>query len=60
MMVNYDGGKFVSVLNSGSGEVGVETRFTYHQRDDVVRATYSGGAIRFATLVAIDGARRPP
>lgn len=51
--MNYDGRVFVSVANSGSGEVGSGTRFHYHQvGDDLVWATYSGGAIRFGTLVA--------
>ena len=38
--------------NSDGGDVGGETLFHYHQRDDVVWATYSGGLVRFGTLVA--------
>jgi hypothetical protein len=50
--INYDGRVFRSLSNSGSGEVGAETRFDYHQKGNVVWATYAGGAIRFGTLVA--------
>lgn len=50
--INYDGRTFSAVANSETGEVSEQTMFHYHQRDDVVWATYKGGAIRFGTLVA--------
>lgn len=55
--IDYDGRHFRSVSNSANGEVDAETRFTYHQQGDLVWATYTGGAIRFGTLVAIADAR---
>jgi hypothetical protein len=51
-MLNYDGRKFVSIANSGSGEVGAETVFHYHQQGDLVWAKYSGGEIVRGTLIA--------
>lgn len=55
-MIDYDGRRFRSVSNSPTGEVGAETVFAYHQKGDVVWATYEGGAIRFGTLIAkVDG-----
>jgi hypothetical protein len=50
--MNYNGRKFVSVENSGSGEVGAETVFHYHQSGDLVWAEYSGGEIVHGTLIA--------
>jgi len=56
MLIDYDGRRFRSVSNSETGEVDAETVFEYHQRGDVVWATYEGGAIRFGTLIAtVDG-----
>lgn len=52
MTINYDGRVFRSVANSDGGDVGAETVFHYHQRDDVVWATYAGGSVAFGTLVA--------
>jgi hypothetical protein len=52
MKINYDGRVFRSVSNSDNGEVSAATTFYYHQQDDIVWATYGGGAIRFGTLVA--------
>ena len=55
--IDYDGRRFRSLSNSETGEVDAETVFQYHQRGDVVWATYEGGAIRFGTLIAkVDGA----
>jgi hypothetical protein len=48
----YDGRRFRSVSNSGSGEVGAETELAYRQDGDVVWAEYAGGQIRKGTLVA--------
>ncbi|MGH9802814.1 MAG: n-acetylglutamate synthase [Blastocatellia bacterium] len=50
--INYDNRRFAGVSNSETGEVSSETIFHYHQQADIVRATYSGGSIRFGTLVA--------
>ncbi len=56
MKINYDKRIFRLNTNSGSnsanGEVSAATVFHYHQQGDIVWATYSGGAIRFGTLVA--------
>jgi hypothetical protein len=50
--VHYDARRFRPVENSSTGEVGPETVFDYHQEEDLVWATYEGGAVRFGTLVA--------
>ena len=50
--INYDDRRFVSVSNSGSGEVDSTTIFHYHQDGRLVWATYRGGAIKFGTLIA--------
>ena len=50
--MNYDGRVFRSVANSAGGDVSGDTSFEYHQRDDIVWATYTGGSVRFGTLVA--------
>ena len=52
MNINYEGRTFKPVSNSETGEVGYETNFHYHQTSDVVWAEYSGGEIRFGTLIA--------
>lgn len=51
-MIGYEGRTFRSVSNSAGGDVGAETRFAYHQSGDLIWATYSGGAVRFGTLLA--------
>lgn len=50
--IDYDGRRFRSVENSGTGEVGPGTVFDYSQEGNVVSATYKGGNVRFGTLVA--------
>lgn len=50
--INYDKRVFKSVSNSETGEVSDETTFYYHQKDNLVWAEYSGGAIVFGTLIA--------
>jgi hypothetical protein len=52
MNICYNNRKFSSVQNSGTGEVGSETVFHYHQKDDLVWAEYGGGEIVFGTLIA--------
>jgi hypothetical protein len=51
-MFEYEGRVFRSVMNSDGGDVSGETTFHYHQRDDLVWATYSGGSVLFGTLLA--------
>jgi hypothetical protein len=52
LMFTYEGRIFRSVENSAGGDVGGETTFHYHQYYDLVWATYSGGSVRFGTLIA--------
>jgi len=49
--INYDGKVFASTQNSETGEVGAETVFHYHQKDNLVWAEYAGGAIVFGNLI---------
>lgn len=53
MRINYDGRKFRSVISSGTGDVGAETDFFYHEAGDVVWAEYSGGEIARGHLIAV-------
>lgn len=50
--INYDNRKFTSIRNSVSGEVGSDTIFHYHQKDELVWAEYKGGEIVFGHLIA--------
>jgi len=52
MNISYDGRTFRPVSNSETGEVGDGTLFHYHQKGEIVWAEYSGGEIRFGTLIA--------
>jgi hypothetical protein len=49
--INYDNKTFASVENSETGEVGAETVFHYHQKDNLIWAEYWGGAIVFGNLI---------
>jgi hypothetical protein len=51
-MFDYEGRIFRLVESSDGGDVSGETTFHYHQRDDLVWATYSGGSVLFGTLLA--------
>ena len=51
-IINYDGRRFRVLSNTDNGDTGDTTSFEYHQHEDVVWGTYSGGAIAFGTLVA--------
>lgn len=51
-MTNYNARVFRSVANSDGGDVDGETTFHYHQRDNVVWATYTGGSVEMGTLLA--------
>lgn len=48
---SLDGRIFTGVTNSAGGDVGQTTLFTYHQRDDVIWAEYSGGQVVRGYLV---------
>lgn len=50
--IDYDGRVFRPVETASNGQVGNGTVFHYHQRGDVVWATYSGGGVEQGTLVA--------
>lgn len=50
--INYDNRFFRVVNNSATGEVSSDTVFHYRQKDNVVWATYEGGAVKFGTLLA--------
>lgn len=47
---NLEGKVFRSLANTDNGEVDGDTRFQYHQKGDIVWATYEGGQVRFGTL----------
>lgn len=47
---HLEGKIFRSLGNTDNGEVDGSTRFHYHQKEDIVWATYEGGQIRFGTL----------
>jgi hypothetical protein len=49
--INYDNKTFASIQNSATGDVGAETVFHYHQKDNLVWAEYAGGAIVFGNLI---------
>ena len=51
-MFDYDARIFRPVANSEGGDVNGETKFHYHQRDNIVWATYAGGSVVFGTLLA--------
>ena len=49
--INYDNKTFASVQNSETSEVGAETVFHYHQKNNLVWAEYAGGEIVFGNLI---------
>ena len=49
--ISYDQRVFVAVENSPNGQVSSEVVFRYFQKDNIVWATYQGGAIKQGTLV---------
>jgi hypothetical protein len=51
-MVNYDGRRFRTISNSTAGEADSNTLFDYRQEADLLWGTYTGGSIRFGTLIA--------
>ena len=52
-MINYHNKRFRTVSNSATGEVNEETIFHYQQDQNIVTATYSGGAVRQGQLIAL-------
>ena len=52
MTINYDGRQFRALSNTSNGDTSEATIFTYRHAGDVVWATYSGGTVKFGTLVA--------
>ncbi len=52
MHYDLEGKTFTSISNTGSGEVGEDTVFHYHQEGRVVWAEYTGGAIVKGHLIA--------
>jgi hypothetical protein len=52
MQFNYEGRVFHAVSNSANGEAGTETRFHYHQQENIVWAAYGGGKILLGNLLA--------
>lgn len=51
-MALYDNKIFTSTSNTSNGEVSSETRFHYHQKDNIVWAEYNGGSIVKGSLIA--------
>lgn len=50
--VQYGGRRFTSAANTANGDVTGATTFDYRHEGDTVWATYSGGSVRFGTLLA--------
>lgn len=48
-----DNKQFKALANVENGEVNTETVFHYRQKEDVIWATYEGGAIRFGTICGL-------
>ena len=53
MHFNYEGRRFQVASNSETGESGEGTVFCYHQRGNLIWATYEGGSIQFGTLTGL-------
>lgn len=49
--LNYEDKKFVTTMNSENGDLDDNTLFHYHQNENVIWATYSGGKILKGNLV---------
>jgi hypothetical protein len=52
-LINYDGRMFKTITNSDNGEASQETIFRYSQKNNIVRADYSGGGILAGQLIAL-------
>lgn len=51
-MIHYDNRVFWGVENYEEGDLNHDTRFFYHQRENVVWGTIEGGGVVFGTLLA--------
>lgn len=51
--IRIDGKILAALSNSGNGEVGAETLFTYHEDAHAVWAEYSGGRIIRGSMVGV-------
>ena len=51
MKINLDNKTFRSLSNSDNGEVSHETIFNYNQKENIICADYSGGAILKGSLI---------
>ncbi|MCK4572991.1 MAG: n-acetylglutamate synthase [candidate division Zixibacteria bacterium] len=49
---NYEGRRFVGLVNYDDGDLTRETLFSYLQKENTVWGTFEGGRIRIGTLVA--------
>ena len=49
--MNYDGKVFRAISNSKNGETSEATVFHYHQKGNILTATYSGGVIQKGHLI---------
>ncbi len=54
---DYNNRTFIGVENYDDGDHTQDTRFHYHQKGNVVWATYEGGGVAIGTLVAKRGDR---
>lgn len=51
--INYNGKKFIPVINSDNGEISSDTIFIYNQKGDIVTSEYSGNNIQKGHLIGI-------
>lgn len=51
-MADYDNRLFVAAQTTANSEVNTYTIFHYHQKGDIVWATYQGGRIQYGQLIA--------
>ncbi|MGY6562879.1 MAG: n-acetylglutamate synthase [Luteibaculaceae bacterium] len=51
--ISYDRKIFRPLINSENGETSDETIFNYRQEGNMVKATYSGGKIKFGHLIGL-------
>ena len=52
MTINYNGRRFRAFSNTSNGDADQATIFQYRHTGEIVWATYSGGAVKFGTLIA--------
>ncbi len=55
-MISYNNKRFKAISNTENGETSLETIFVYHQHENILTATYSGGKILQGHLIGlVDG-----